>query len=63
MCVKTIIILMTKKNSLLVKIQSISGSGHYYLKKKKNINIKKKIILKKYDPIFRKHFNYIEKDF
>lgn len=53
---------MKKKNIILFKICSTSGSGHFYLKNKNIINNKKRISFKKYDPIVRKHFKYIEKN-
>ncbi|MGX7589135.1 50S ribosomal protein L33 [Candidatus Vidania fulgoroideorum] len=46
---------MKKKRKKYVKYVSESGSGHFYFfKKSKN----DKYLLKKFDPIFKKHYFY-----
>ncbi len=51
---------MAKKKRINIKLLSSSGSGHFYTSTKNINNTKKKISLKKYDPIFKKHFIYNE---
>ncbi len=51
---------MTKNKRINIKLLSSSGSGHFYTSTKNIINTKKKIKLKKYDPIKKKHFIYNE---
>ncbi|CAL4318739.1 50S ribosomal protein L33 [Buchnera aphidicola (Eriosoma lanigerum)] len=51
---------MAKKIREKIKLISSSGSGHYYTTTKNKRNQSKKIELKKYDPIIKKHTLYIE---
>ncbi len=51
---------MAKNKRIKIKLLSSSGSGHFYTSTKNINNTKKKIILKKYDPIFKKHVIYHE---
>ncbi len=51
---------MAKNKRIKIKLISSSGSKHFYTSTKNKFNSKKKISLKKYDPIFRKHFIYNE---
>ncbi|CDZ16557.1 50S ribosomal protein L33 [Candidatus Johnevansia muelleri] len=44
-----------------IKLISSSKTGHFYTTTKKK-NISKKLELKKYDPIIRKHVLYKEKN-
>ncbi len=51
---------MSKKKRIKIKLISSSGSGHFYTSTKNFLNTKKKIVLKKYDPIIKKHILYEE---
>ncbi len=51
---------MAKSKRKNIKLISTSGSGHFYTSTKNFNNTKKKIILKKYDPIIKKHIIYKE---
>ncbi len=51
---------MGKSKRFKIKLISSSGSRHYYTSTKSRSNSKKKISIKKYDPVFRKHFIYNE---
>ncbi len=43
----------------LVRLKSTAGTGHFYTTKK-NERDPDKLLLKKYDPIIRKHVEYKE---
>ncbi|CAL4318899.1 50S ribosomal protein L33 [Buchnera aphidicola (Protaphis terricola)] len=51
---------MAKKNREKIKMVSSSGTGHYYTTTKNKRNTPDKLVLKKYDPIIRKHVLYNE---
>ncbi len=44
----------------LIKLVSTAGTGHYYTTDKNKKNTPDKLVLKKYDPIVRKHVDYKE---
>ncbi len=51
---------MAKSKRIKIKLVSSSGSKHFYTSTKNKFNCKNKIFIKKYDPIFKKHFLYKE---
>lgn len=51
---------MAKKNREKIKMISSAGTGHYYTTTKNKKNTPDKLVLKKYDPIIRKHVLYNE---
>lgn len=48
------------KQKTAIKMESSAGTGHYYVTKKNPKNNTKKLVLKKYDPVVRKHVDYKE---
>lgn len=44
----------------LIKLVSTAGTGHYYTTDKNKKNTPDKLVLKKYDPVIRKHVDYKE---
>jgi large subunit ribosomal protein L33 len=44
----------------LIKLVSTAGTGHYYTTDKNKKNTPDKLLLKKYDPVVRKHVEYKE---
>jgi len=54
---------MAKKDGprMLIKLQSTADTGYFYTTQKNRRNTEKKIELKKYDPIVRKHVLFKEK--
>jgi large subunit ribosomal protein L33 len=44
----------------LIKLVSSAGTGHYYTTDKNKKNTPEKLVLKKYDPVIRKHVEYKE---
>lgn len=43
-----------------LKLVSSAGTGHFYTTVKNKKNTTEKIVLKKYDPVVRKHVEYKE---
>jgi large subunit ribosomal protein L33 len=54
---------MGKKDGprMLIKLQSTADTGFFYTTQKNRRNTEKKLELKKYDPIVRKHVLFKEK--
>ena len=44
----------------LIKLVSTAGTGHFYTTDKNKKNTPDKMVLKKYDPVVRKHVEYKE---
>lgn len=44
----------------LIKLVSTAGTGHYYTTDKNKKNTPDKLVMKKYDPVVRKHVEYKE---
>ena len=44
----------------IIKLVSTAGTGHYYTTTKNKKNTPEKLVLKKYDPVIRKHVDYKE---
>ena len=44
----------------LIKLVSSAGTGHFYTTDKNKKNTPDKLVLKKYDPVVRKHVEYKE---
>jgi len=44
----------------LIKLVSTAGTGHFYTTDKNKKNTPDKMVMKKYDPVVRKHVEYKE---
>ena len=51
---------MAKKNIVLIKLVSTANTGYFYVTSKNPKNLTKKLNLKKYDPVIRKHVEFKE---
>ena len=51
---------MAKSTTLKIKLESTAGTGYYYVTKKNPRNLTEKLVLKKYDPVARKHVEFKE---
>jgi large subunit ribosomal protein L33 len=51
---------MAKPTTIQIKLESTAGTGHYYVTKKNPRNITEKMVMKKDDPVVRKHVEYKE---
>lgn len=53
---------MAKKNkTVLVKLESSAGTGFYLVKKKNPKTQTEKMKFRKFDPVVRKHVDFVEK--
>jgi len=51
---------MAKPASVKIKLVSTADTGYYYVTKKNPRNITEKMVLRKYDPVVRKHVEFKE---
>jgi large subunit ribosomal protein L33 len=51
---------MAKAISLKIKLVSSAGTGYYYVTKKNSRTQTEKLVMKKYDPVARKHVEFKE---
>src|SRR5688572_30635959 len=53
-------IAMAKKNIVLVKLESTAGTGFFYVKKRNPRKQTEKLKFRKFDPVVRKHVEFVE---
>jgi large subunit ribosomal protein L33 len=51
---------MAKPTSIKIKLVSSGGTGFYYVTKKNTRTMTEKLVMKKYDPVLRKHVEFKE---
>jgi|TARA_B100000767_G_C19772503_1_gene540808 large subunit ribosomal protein L33 len=51
---------MAKASSIKIKLNSTAGTGYYYVAKKNSRTMTDKLVVKKYDPVVRKHVEFKE---
>jgi large subunit ribosomal protein L33 len=51
---------MAKSAREKIKLESSAGTGHFYTTTKNKRNMPDKFLIKKYDPVARKHVEYKE---
>ncbi len=51
---------MAKPESIEIKLESTAGTGYFYVTKKNSRTQTEKMVIKKYDPIARKHVEFKE---
>ncbi len=51
---------MAKPASLKIKLLSTAGTGFFYVTKKNPRTLTEKLVMKKYDPVARKHVDFKE---
>ena len=51
---------MAKSATIKIKLVSTAGTGYYYVTKKNPRTLTDKLVLRKYDPVARKHVNFKE---
>ncbi|MFC7050843.1 50S ribosomal protein L33 [Emcibacter nanhaiensis] len=51
---------MAKPASVKIKLVSSAGTGYFYVTKKNPRNITEKMVMRKYDPVVRKHVEFKE---
>ena len=51
---------MAKPTTLKIKLVSSAGTGFYYVTKKNPRTLTEKMVMRKYDPVARKHVEFKE---
>ena len=51
---------MAKPTTIKIRLNSSAGTGHFYVGKKNSRTMSDKFKVKKYDPVVRKHVEYVE---
>ena len=51
---------MAKPDSIKIKLESTADTGYFYVTKKNSRTMTEKMVIKKYDPIARKHVEFKE---
>ncbi|NNC72722.1 MAG: 50S ribosomal protein L33 [Sphingomonadaceae bacterium] len=51
---------MAKSATVKIKLESTEGTGFFYVTKKNPRNLTEKMVMRKYDPIARKHVDFKE---
>ncbi len=51
---------MAKPTTVKIRLNSTAGTGFYYVTKKNTRTMTEKLVLKKYDPVARKHVEFKE---
>lgn len=51
---------MAKPASVKIKLESTAGTGYYYVTKKNARTMTEKMVVRKYDPVARKHVEFKE---
>jgi large subunit ribosomal protein L33 len=57
---KTGDIKMAKPTTIKIRLNSTADTGHFYVTKKNARTMTEKMVMKKYDPVVRKHVEYKE---
>jgi large subunit ribosomal protein L33 len=51
---------MAKPTTIKIRLNSTADTGHFYVTKKNARTMTEKMVIKKYDPVARKHVEYKE---
>ena len=51
---------MAKPTTVKIKLESTAGTGYFYLTKKNARTMTDKMVVRKYDPVVRKHVEFKE---
>ena len=51
---------MAKPSTVKIRLNSTADTGDFYVTKKNPRNLTEKLVLKKYDPVIRKHVEFKE---
>ncbi|WP_428409283.1 50S ribosomal protein L33 [Hyphococcus sp.] len=51
---------MAKPTTVKIRLNSTAGTGYFYVAKKNTRTMTEKLVLKKYDPVARKHVEFKE---
>ena len=51
---------MAKPSTIKIRLNSTADTGHFYVTKKNSRTMTEKMVVKKFDPVVRKHIDYKE---
>ena len=51
---------MAKSGNIKIRLESSAGTGYFYVTKKNNRTMTDKLVIKKYDPVAKKHVDFKE---
>ena len=51
---------MAKPTTVKIRLNSTAGTGYFYVAKKNSRTMTEKMVVKKYDPVARKHVEFKE---
>lgn len=51
---------MAKPTTVKIRLNSTAGTGYFYVTKKNTRTMTEKMVMKKYDPVARKHVEFKE---
>ncbi|MEM7236512.1 MAG: 50S ribosomal protein L33 [Pseudomonadota bacterium] len=51
---------MAKPTTVKIRLNSSAGTGHFYVTQKNSRTMTDKMVVRKYDPVVRKHVEYKE---
>lgn len=51
---------MAKSSTIKIRLESTANTGYFYVTKKNPRNLTEKLVVKKYDPVVRKHVDFKE---
>ena len=54
------VLAMAKPTTIKIRLNSTAGTGYFYVTKKNTRTMTEKLVLKKYDPVARKHVEFKE---
>ena len=52
---------MAKPTTIKIRLNSTADTGHFYVTKKNARTMTEKMTVRKYDPVARKHVEFVEK--
>jgi len=51
---------MAKPSTIKIRLNSTADTGYFYVTKKNTRNLTEKMVVRKYDPVIRKHVEFKE---
>lgn len=51
---------MAKPTTVKIRLNSTAGTGYFYVTKKNTRTMTEKLVMRKYDPVIRKHVEFKE---
>jgi large subunit ribosomal protein L33 len=51
---------MAKSGNVKIRLESTAGTGYFYVTRKNSRTMTEKLVIKKYDPVAKKHVDFKE---